>query len=453
MSQSAFPQSLNIAGGLKRRSVSVRNYRVNIAPHNGSTFSPGQTIKLQIPTISRSFIDPACMAIRFKVKGNGTDYTIDKNAYSFFSRCTQSCSGAVLSDISELNVLTHMLYDLQTPVTQQLSDGALVQGAGLSLNQKNDGAIVNNTEKYFVLPLWSGVNSCDKLLNMDCSSGIEYTFYLESAKNVLRSAGTPANGAAISTYTISEVELIGYVSEISQESAVLLQSSLGGMSYNYFYEDFSHIAATVPANSTKEVHNLAFRYSALSQIIACMRKSSNIDNGNQHSLSNRSKGNLTSYSFFVGGQRMPSTSVRLSDENLGEVVSELQLSYGLYNDVVNSSTLNGINWASGAIHECFAVDDGAIANSGAQGDADAIAAGTFAYNQGSIGSFCFGLDTDGYKSPMTDMVYSGMNTQSASISAELSFANCPAQMSVSYFAKFQCILSLDPTTGSYVSSV
>ena len=65
----------------------------------------------------------------------------------------------------------------------------------------------------------------------------------------------------------------------------------------------------------------------------------------------------------------------------------------------------------------------------------------------------FNLDMDGFKSPLSDQFYSGMNSQSASISSELTFATTPAAMTVSYFAKFQCILSLDNTTGAYVSSV
>jgi len=442
----AFPQSLNISN-LKRKSVAVRNYRINVSADNGSSFGPGGTIKFNLPQLPRSYIDPQCMALRIKVTGGATATPathLDKSAHSLISRVTQTCGGSVLSDVSEYNVLTAMLQDLQTQQLQAQSDGLLTIGMGGDVTARLQGTEINTTAKYFVIPLWCGINSAERLVSLDTSSPISYTFYLESAINCLRSAGTAAQGSAITNYTVQEAEIIGYVSEISQESQVLLQQSLGSLGYNVFYEDWTHISQTAASGSSKAVFNLALRYSALSQLLFCMRNSANLNNGNQFSISARSYGTLTNYSLMIGGQKMPSTGVRVGANNFGEVVSELGLSFGLFNDIVNPHSLNSIDISDGSTTNLFAVANGTIAAAGN---------GTHAYSDAVSGSFAAGLDLDGFKSGELNGIYSGMNTQSASMSVHCDFTSLPANMTFSFFGKFQCILSLDEVTGAYVSSV
>ncbi|MGI9358416.1 MAG: hypothetical protein ACR2ON_03325 [Paracoccaceae bacterium] len=442
----AFPQSLNISN-LKRKSVAVRNYRINVSADNGSSFGPSSTIKFNLPQLPRSYIDPQAMALRIKV--TSTDATpsthLDKSAHSLISRITQTCGGSVLSDVSEYNVLTAMLQDLQTQQLQAQSDGVLTIGMGGDLDARLQGVEIDNNAKYFVIPLWCGINSAERLVSLDTSSPISYTFYLESALNCLRSAGTAAQGAAIANYTVQEAELIGYVSEISQESQVLLQQSLGSLGFNVFYEDWTHISQTAAQGTTKSVFNLALRYSALSQLLFCMRNSTNLNNGNQFSISARSYGTLQNYSLTVGGQKMPSTGVRVGANNFGEVVSELGLSFGLFNDIVNPHSLNQIDMSNGTTTNLFAVPNGTIATDGGNG--------THAHDASKAGSFCAGLDLDGFKSGELNGIYSGMNTQSASMSVNCDYTSLPAAMTFSFFGKFQCILSLDEVTGAYVSSV
>ena len=91
------------------------------------------------------------------------------------------------------------------------------------------------------------------------------------------------------------------------------------------------------------IHNLAFRFSALSSVMIVQQVSANESDGSNNGVSNRSRNKLTSYKFIVGGQSMPSSGVQISDTNLGEALNETQISFGLMSDLVNTHCLNHVN--------------------------------------------------------------------------------------------------------------
>ncbi len=449
MSQSAFPHSLAIHK-LKKKAIASRCYRSNVHCESGSVFPGGSSMLFDLPVLSRSFVDPSNMYLKFKIKFKSAPAAatyLDKSAHSLLSRVVQSCGGNVLSDVSSYGQLAAALMDLQCPASQQVNDNNLTIGSGLDAKLPNKGVqLTHAAELTFNLPLWSGLNSCQRMLSLDTQSPIRYQFYLATAVQAFFSE-TVAGGNGIPQYEVTEPQLICNITEISQEASVLLNQAISGSGYNVFMTDYSVITQQVPTASSKIIHNLAFRYSALSSVMFIQQVAANESDGTQNSVSNRSRNQLSSYKLIIGGSSYPSAAIQCSASNLGECLNETQISFGLMADVVNTHCLNHVN-ANNVASENYKLNYGITALTADQAvNIPMIAA--------SQGTFVSGIDLDSFKTPLSDEnFYSGMNVQSSSISAELAFETPTTNACiVTYFARYEAIVSLDEVSNCYVVSV
>ena len=449
MSQSAFPKALAIHQ-LKKKAISSRCYRANVHCESGSVFPGGSSMLFDLPILSRSYVDPSNMYLKFKLKFKAAPAAatfLDKSAHSLIARIVQSSGGNILSDVSSYGQLAAALMDLQCPASQQTSDNNLTIGSGLDAKLPNKGiAVTEASDVTFCIPLFTGLNSCQRMLSLDTQSPIRYQFYLASAVQAFFSE-TVAGGAGIPQYEITEPELICNITEISQEASVLLNQAISSAGYNVFMTDYSVITQQIPQASSKVIHNLAFRFSALSSVMIVQQVSSNESDGTNNGVSNRSRNKLKSYKFIVGGQSMPSSGVQISDTNLGEALNETQISFGLMSDLVNTHCLNHVN-ATNEASENYKLNYGVTALTAGDAEAKPMIAAT-------QGSFVCALDLDTFKTPLSDEnFYSGLNVQSSSISCELAFEGTTTSSCIAtYFARYEAIVSLDDVSNCYVASV
>jgi hypothetical protein len=338
--------------------------------------------------------------------------------------------------------------DLQCPASQQTSDNNLTIGSGLDAKFPNKGVAMTNGAAglVFNIPLFTGLNSCQRMLSLSTQSPIRYQFYLATAVQAFFSE-TVAGGAQIPQFEITEPELIINITEISQEASVLLNQAIASSGYNVFMTDYSVITQQIPEQSSKVIHNLSFRFSALSSVMFIQQVASNESDGTQNSVSNRSRNKLKSYKLIIGGASYPSAGVQCSANNLGEVLNETQISFGLMSDLINTHCLNHVN-GDGVASENYKIDYGTTALSAGSLTLKPMSAAT-------QGTFVAGYDLDSFRSPISDEgFYSGMNCQSSSLSAELAFeANTTQACIVTYFARYEAIVSLDEVSNCYVASV
>ena len=92
MSQAAFPKALAIHQ-LKKKAISSRCYRANVHCESGSVFPGGSSMLFDLPILSRSYVDPSNMYLKFKLKFKSAPVAatfIDESAHSLISRIVQS---------------------------------------------------------------------------------------------------------------------------------------------------------------------------------------------------------------------------------------------------------------------------------------------------------------------------------------------------------------------------
>ena len=100
MSDAVFSESLAY-NQVKRRAVSARSYRVKTPPTNGTSFTSGQVIQIDLAgNLAGTYYDMSSMYLKIKVIAP-LAYTLDRcGALGFFRRLQISTAGAQIADIS-----------------------------------------------------------------------------------------------------------------------------------------------------------------------------------------------------------------------------------------------------------------------------------------------------------------------------------------------------------------
>ena len=65
-------RSLDFVGGLKKRAVAARGYRIQISSKSGTKFRSQESFQIELPTIARSYADLANMYLMFDIKSTSS---------------------------------------------------------------------------------------------------------------------------------------------------------------------------------------------------------------------------------------------------------------------------------------------------------------------------------------------------------------------------------------------
>ena len=454
---SAFPNSVNYSQ-LPRKALGSRVSKIQIAPRNSSTFSPGNQIQIQLPTMANSYINLGNCYLKMKIKRVGGACHLDHTAYSLFNRITTSSQSAVLDDLTEAGCLYSSLLDLGMGSASLRDWGKVCLGSDGAPDQSHLGHALDDTNATGVaLPFFTGIFNSDKLLPLDTADGVVFTFYLESALNSLIAT---AHNTLPTGYIIEDVNLHAYIYTLSPESQALLDASVGDMGYSQIYEAVSHSSDSKTTGELTKISTLGFRYSSLSKVLITHRASDNQGDAEQLSISNRSHAKITEYGLLLGGLPVPERPIT-SDPTAGvqdfsEPLSETLLSFGVLGDKFSQLGLNGnavVHTSADATDPSFsttinryAVEDGHLAD-------DKDYADVKQHVHVNMGSFVCAVDTDLVKNAVggeSTNLYSGVDTLGMTVQAKMRYAAaCSRAQVIDYYAFYNSILSLNPISRSW----
>ena len=454
---SAFPNSVNYSQ-LPRKALGSRVSKIQIAPRNSSTFSPGNQIQIQLPTMANSYINLGNAYLKFKIKAVGQACHLDHTAYSLINRITTSSQSAVLDDLTQANVLYSSLLDLGMGSASLRDYGKICLGSDGNPEQSHLGHALSTSKQTGVaLPLFTGIFNSDKLLPLDTADGVVFTFYLETALNSLIAT---AHDALPTGYIIDEVNLNAYIYTLSPESQALLDASVGDMGYSQIYEAVSHSSDSKATTELTKVSTLGFRYSSLSKVLITHRASANQGDAKQLSISNRSHANIQEYGLLLGGLPVPERPI-VSDPaddvlDFSEPLSETLLSFGVLGDKFAQLGINGTsivhsdadatNPTSTTTHNRYAVENGHFADNKDYADIKF-------HNFTGMGSFVCAVDCDIVKNAVggeASNLYSGVDTLGMTCQAKMRYSGASTNaMVIDYYAFYNSILSLNPITRSW----
>ena len=324
----------------KPAGVAGHTFRHTVPSYNKSTFKPGETIMINIPTGRKGqFLNTKMSYLQFRIANMTATAAkttkFDFSASSIISSIEVYHGSNLLESIREYNVLHTMWEDMIGSVEALKHSGTILAGVSSS-NEREGQAIAPSASDYVAIPLLSGVVGVlmDKYLPTGDMSGgdIRLEITLASAAD-----GMIATDAAAVDWQVHDVNLQLQYVELNSEAARMISAQNAG-GYVISSESYANFANTLPSGVSNANVLIPARFSSLKTLFTVFRKQANIGTANAKSISERynpfGNGSSRSAYFSIGGKNIPSTPITTDTEAFAELAKATH-SFG----AVNANTL------------------------------------------------------------------------------------------------------------------
>lgn len=408
----ALPTSLMY--GQKPSAVASRSTRSSIAPVNGSEFSgtQAQTLRLEIPTgIQGQYLNPAQTYLKFSLAAvhdagitapNGV--RTDQSVYSIFDRLVISHNGVVIEQLDSYGTLANALLDFQCSASQLNNDLNIMIGSVApdpTTGTVTGITLATGVDYWFNMPILSSLFTMlgDRYLPIgDIRNELRIELTL-NPQGLLRTGGTVPY-----TYSIKNVELLLDIVELDPAvSSTIRKETLSANGafrvpltqwrcFNTVINSGSEIAsAIIPA-----------KMNSLKNLLVIQRDQVNMADQTKSKNERIGGASFKNYWFQIGSHMVPQKPV----SHVYEAYAELQKSMHDLSLGQGDSILNRTTYLSK--------------------------------------KFMIGLELESM-SHRSDVLNSGMNSNSLNIYFNPTFASYTETRRVDTFAHFDSLLIIDPT--------
>ncbi len=463
----------NLLYQTKAESAQARSYKSNLAPQNGlGPYGPNETIIINIPTASNLVTAMSENYLKFDLTVTGgaaaSSYARLDNcgANGYIQRIRCFHGSVLLEDINNYNQLASMCFDLQvstpaaygkynilsgsrndlitiTPTIAAGGDAAAVITASSakiqSVTQVNSGINLTDgaelaaspatTSHTFCLNLISIVGSlCPKYFPLfECTSApLRVEIQLVSNVNLALNTHT-----ALSSFSLKNVEYVMHCIELSDSAIATIRNSTEGNPLQFVFSDYSNIETSMSAsNGSILAIPMSFKYASIRSLFIAMRDRAKTDIERYFPFSNNTF-NLTSYSFRIGSQVVPTKQ----PETYIEMYAELIKAIGSISDLNHAPAIE-LRSYSGGLYKAF------DANTALSLPAQTGTTITGSDNINS-GSFYIGLDLENYPNSDKDRIFAGYNSKNDDIFFMPKFGPLAAATNISFslFCMFDSLLT------------
>ena len=412
----------------KRRGVSSRAYRTVIPSSNGTTFNCGNTINIDFAGNNPStYFDFQSSYLQFTITNNdGADIKLEGGVggYGLIRKIEALVSGQTLFSIDNYNVLLD--YSMDSEVSDVFKDTTgQIQFGTNSLKFTGTTIAANGGQKKVCLPLvLTPLFQSSKLIPQFSKDQIRLKITLDNA------ATATIGGATDAEIQISEVQMVMYNVELSDEAQSMVMASNNGM-FEIVVDDFRHSQLTLDNGVSSLNGVVGFSFSSLNRVFVLHRPQGTSNNAATVAIGNRGTADLTEISITINGQQFPQRIIKEGGANPhgSEVLSESLIadrSNGIF------SHLSGFDLAN------FVISNPA-------GDADA-----------TVGTYGVVIDTESLRTNDSDKLYSGLNTRGQVIAIQATYDTTPAAFVVDCYGQYTLSLLLDLSpngTGTFTVAI
>ena len=280
-------------------------------------------------------------------------------------------------------------------------------------------------------------------------SPIQFKIQLESAIEAFHVANA-------GSYTITEVEIVCLMTELSPSAQSEVDRMTGG-EYNILAVSYMNSQAVMSAAETNVTANLGFSVSSLERIIVLHRPTASLTTQNTYS-NNRISNGLSEFSFLINSEIYPQRPINvdlqgseswaellISDHSLMDFTRGCGVNVGLVNCLalfpVGQSDLSGIapNIAK-PLSYILTPAAATGASAGAFGTADNLAA-----TASNVGTFLASCEFEsGISDGKSSQIYSGISTLGSQVSYRGTYSNAVSTTAqIDFFAVFTVLLRLN----------
>jgi hypothetical protein len=392
----------------KVESAPARRYLTQIQPQGGSSFSPNDTITINIPTRNNTALIPSESYLRGSLSlscatANATAATFESaGVHGFIQRIRVFHGSNLLEDIDNYAQLAKILYDFQasddtvkgrlavtsaTNPQYNVTSGTIVRGV-------NRGATTGVTTTATVVPFainlvsMVGALAGDKYLPLWEMTAAPLRVEIVLKASVVTSLMSLAGSAVSQTFAVTGVNYCGEFLELpdSAVSAIKAGSSNPMQMVLPSFRSYTNSAAITTAG-TQVSMPIPAKFSSLKSIFVATRTSVGADGlyPNSHC-----KYGLTSYNFRIGSEVLPSSA----PTSVPEFYSEAVKCFGSLADLSLQPSIDLVSYSLDVPNTIASAGDASLLDSG---------------------SFVIGIDTEVYQNADKASIFSGTNTNTSDI--------------------------------------
>ena len=333
------PSSISYGESLPALPDNTQCINVAAAPTNGSTFSAGQQIFLDL--VNRGFLVPDSMYLSYSYQSANAAATpelIGCPAATSFNRLDVQVGSQTIDTIQNYNIFYHMLtnvtYDVAQKYGNQIALGYKVSDPP-TLEELDGRQLGINEAGSFALPLVSILSNSEKLIPLFAMPQVRIVLTMDSIANMFTSTATPT------AWSISNVQLRYKVVDFG---GAVEQIVLGSSDKLYIKTQSFALSSQTLAAGSQGFMELVFnqRYASVKSLFAINgNRSTNGANGAFDSV------DLTSstgdYSFSVGGVLYPPTPINARTAK-AQALLELKSAVGSIFDKSNNMSINTLEF-------------------------------------------------------------------------------------------------------------
>jgi hypothetical protein len=361
------PKSVDYSTPLATMPDSTVNYCVACTPTNGSSFTAGNTIIVDLNNVP-GFLDPVSLSYRFKYVAQGGTLaarTVSGNvgivgcpAYTPFLRVDVLANSSVVESVNNWNSLATMLSNITLDTAQKLGQQfslgfAEVDAAAASMDNQNntDGVVLNTfasnsatqaaaaaSTNYIAAPILGiSLSNAEKLVPLDFVNW-RLQFTLDSLANI---GSNLASDGPLDSYTISNFEVV--YNQIQFPSQVHQQIKMQNPKIRIKTKSFGVGAQPIAAGSNGTI-NLYYnlRYASIrSLFLSCGPSATTFASKLMESV-DPTTGN-GSIQFSVGGVVMPQQVLSTLNNKAG-ILNELRRAMGSIYEKNNSMAIGAAEY-------------------------------------------------------------------------------------------------------------
>jgi len=396
----------------KINSSYAKNYNAAIAPVNGTSYGLGETIIINIPTGFNTVMSAKDSLLKFNLNLRGVAalpstvaYLNRCGAFGAIQRLRIFHGSVLLSDIDNYACLMEMLLNAQLSSDIMSNKMELLAGTGyergMSLLVNNNSpnmpilAIATDVTFPFAIPLMSILSLSNNYVPLFAMTGspLRIEIQLISAINQLLVCNDNYPVVATVRSFCDNVEYVANMMELSDSGMSMVKSAIGDAPVNWVVQDYRNYAfnSTIRTSETTLSVPIPAKFNSLNSLFLTFRIQTNASGAATFSATESCQFSLTDYFFRIGSKTVPTKPPSTIPEFFGEFLRAI-------------SSVGDIN------HEC---------NLRYSQYAQPI---PVASDNNGTGSFYVGIDLESYSSTPLDTVYSGLNTSTDDIFANLRFA-------------------------------
>ena len=385
---------------------------VVLAPVNGGSF--GLSSLIQFDLVSRGFIDPASLYLRYKytLANSGTETSTIRctPVYSFINKLETIFGSSVVESINNYNQVANLMVNLQQDVAmkygQQSAYGYSTTGTP-NLQELDGRACANNEVNSLAAPLPCILSMAEKLIPAGLMPNIRVQLTTAAISEAFLAAAPPTN------YTLSNVELCYSMVDFNGDVNELVKN----MGEQFFIKttSFKNMGATLSSGitgSVELVYNM--RLASIKSLFALFSgQNARCVNGIFDSVDpTSSNGELV---WNIAGVSYPNRPVSTLN-NRSAILMELKKSVGALHSESYNTSINTVEFNSSDATTTTAI---------------------------APGKFYFGVNTE--KLSSNGALLTGVSTQNSPINLRISTGTATTQAYTVYaVAMYDCLIAVEP---------